>query len=260
MAKFCFSLNIQLKRVEVIADDEAEIIEACQRMSKNYDFVVTSGGIGPTHDDITYASIAKAYNLQLKLHDSTMEKMRRLSRPHRSQPNFDWDTPSPALTAKMRMAQLPWDENKSEDEQVIFVNPELWVPISLVNGNIHILPGVPRLFEALLTGLKPLLLPRITDPEGKGTYRILFSTPLAESSAAPYLTELAAKVEPKGVKVGSYPRWGKRKNVVTLVGTEREYMDTLIPEVEKGVEGRRIQVEGEDDTDDETDVKKDKDA
>jgi molybdopterin biosynthesis enzyme len=65
MAKFCFSLGMvgqrtgplvlleltylqNLKRIEVIADDEAEIIEAVQRMSKNYDFVVTSGGIGPT--------------------------------------------------------------------------------------------------------------------------------------------------------------------------------------------------------------------
>jgi molybdopterin-biosynthesis enzyme MoeA-like protein len=47
-AKFCFSLGIQLKRVEVIADDESEIIEAVRRMSNNYDFVVTSGGIGPT--------------------------------------------------------------------------------------------------------------------------------------------------------------------------------------------------------------------
>lgn len=47
-AKFCFSLGIALKRIEVIADDEGEIIEACRRMSKNYDFVVTSGGIGPT--------------------------------------------------------------------------------------------------------------------------------------------------------------------------------------------------------------------
>lgn len=49
LAKFCFSLGIQLKRVEVIADDEEEIIEAARRMSKNYDFVVTSGGIGPTY-------------------------------------------------------------------------------------------------------------------------------------------------------------------------------------------------------------------
>jgi molybdopterin-biosynthesis enzyme MoeA-like protein len=48
MAKFCFSLGMALKRVEVIGDDEEEIIEATRRMSKNYDFVVTSGGIGPT--------------------------------------------------------------------------------------------------------------------------------------------------------------------------------------------------------------------
>ena len=47
-AKYCFSLGITLKRIEVIADDEDEIIEATRRMSNNYDFVVTSGGIGPT--------------------------------------------------------------------------------------------------------------------------------------------------------------------------------------------------------------------
>lgn len=48
MAKFCFSLGIELKRIEVIADDESEIIEATRRMSEKYDFVVTGGGIGPT--------------------------------------------------------------------------------------------------------------------------------------------------------------------------------------------------------------------
>jgi hypothetical protein len=46
----------------------------------------------------------------------------------------------------------------------------------------------------------------------------MISTPMPESSVAPYLTELAARVEPKGVKVGSYPRWGKKTNTVTLVG------------------------------------------
>ena len=260
MAKMCFSMGMSLKRVEVIADDEDEIIEATRRMSKNYDFVVTSGGIGPTHDDITYASIAKAFGLELKLHDRTMEKMRKLSRPHKSQPNFDWDNPSPALKAKMRMAELPWDSNKGEDEQVLFPNENLWVPISVVNDNIHILPGVPRLFEALLNSMRPVLAPRLQDPEGKGTYRMLFSTPLAESSVAGYLTELAQKVEAKGVKVGSYPRWGKKRNVVTLVGTDREYMDSLEEEVAQGVEGKRVQAEGEDDTDAEEDIKKDKDA
>ena len=47
-AKFCFSLGIALKRIEVIGDEEGEIVEATRRMSNNYDFVVTSGGIGPT--------------------------------------------------------------------------------------------------------------------------------------------------------------------------------------------------------------------
>lgn len=186
--------------------------------------------------------------------------MKKYSRPHKSQPNFSWDTPSPALTAKLRMAQLPTDSNIPDEEQVLFVKEDLWVPISVVNGNIHILPGVPRIFETLLEGMKPRILPRLKDPEGRGMYRMLFSTPLAESEVAEYLTELASKVEPKGVKVGSYPRWGKNRNVVTLVGSDREYMDSLVAEVAKGVKGMRVSMEGEDDTDDETNIKKDKDA
>jgi hypothetical protein len=63
-----------------------------------------------------------------------------------------------------------------------------------------------------------MLLPRLTDPEGKGIHRISISTPMGESVIASYLAELADKVEPKGVKVGSYPRWGKSRNTVTLVG------------------------------------------
>jgi molybdopterin-biosynthesis enzyme MoeA-like protein len=211
-----------------------------------------------SHDDITYQSIAKAFNLPLKLHQPALEKMKKLSR-NRTTPNFSWDTPSPQLTARLRMVELPIDESRSIDDQVLFVKEDLWVPISVVNGNIHILPGVPRLFEALLDGMKPVLLPRLTDPEGKGSSRILFSTPLAESAVAVYLTELAAKVEPRGIKVGSYPRWMKKRNTVTLVGRDKEYMESLVPEVEKGVEGRRVMVEGEDDSPDE-DGKKDTDA
>ncbi|KAF2690495.1 Molybdopterin binding protein [Lentithecium fluviatile CBS 122367] len=249
-AKFCFSLGINLRRIEVIADDEGEIVEAVRRMSKNYDFVVTSGGIGPTHDDITYQSIAKAFGLPLKLHEAAFERMRRLSKPHRSQPNFDWDVPSAALTAKKRMVELPIDDSIPDEQQVIFVKDSLWVPVSCVNGNVHILPGVPSLFESILDSLKPRLLPRLTDPEGKGVLRILISTPMAESAVASFLTELATKVESRGVKVGSYPRWGKSKNTVTLVGRDVEFMESLVPEVEKAVRGRRVVVEGEDDSDD----------
>lgn len=204
-------------------------------------------GLRPRHDDITYQSIAKAFGLPLKLHEETWNRMRHLSKPHKSQPNFDWDTPSPARTAKMRMAQLPWDDSKPSEDQVVYVSEDLWVPVTVVNGNVHILPGVPRLFEAMLDGLKPRLAPRLVDPEGKGDHRILISTPLAESAVAEYLTQLQKRVDEKGVKIGSYPRWGKSRNTVTLVGKDVEFLESLVPEVEKEVQGRRVSVEGEDD-------------
>lgn len=169
--------------------------------------------------------------------------MKALSKPHPSQPNFSWTVPSAALSAKLRMINLP------TPSQVLFVSPQLWVPICVVHENIHILPGIPRLFTQLLEGLKPYLLPRLTDPEGKGLHRILISTPLAESEVAGYLTELAKEVEGKGVKVGSYPRWGKGRNTVTLTGRDEGFMEGLVDEVERRVQGARVGVEGEDDSD-----------
>jgi molybdopterin-biosynthesis enzyme MoeA-like protein len=224
-------------------------------MSDRYDFVVTSGGIGPTHDDITYSAIAKAFGLTLKLYEPAFERMKKLSKPHPSQPNFDWNTASPTLTARLRMIELPYDDSIEEDRQSVFVVDDSWVPIATVNGNVHILPGVPRLFERLLDGLTAVVLPRLADPNGSGSYRILISTPLPESAVAPYLTDLARTVLPHGVKVGSYPRWGKKRNTVTLVGNAKEYMDSLVADVEKNVDGRRVLREDEDDPpsdDDET--------
>ncbi|KHN94203.1 molybdopterin binding domain protein [Metarhizium album ARSEF 1941] len=239
LAKWCFSLGINLKRIEVIEDDESEIIEAVRRMSGRYDLVVTR------HDDITYQSIAKAFNLPLKLHDEAFQKMKVLSRPDTLPPNFDWETDSPALQAKLRMVRLPTDESRDLKSQFLFVSDNLWVPIAVVNGNIHVLPGVPSLFQTLLDGMKPFILPRLVDPQGKGTCRLLISTPLPESAVAAYLTKLAARVEPKGVKVGSYPRWGKKCNTVTLVGRDQAFLETLVAEVEENVQGRRVSREDE---------------
>ncbi|KAK4245157.1 MoaB/Mog domain-containing protein [Corynascus novoguineensis] len=236
-AKWCFGLGINLKRVEVIEDDEAEIIEAVRRMSERYDLVVTSGGIGPTHDDITYQSIAKAFGLPLVLHQEAYALMKKISKPRHNQPNFNWDVDSPALRAKLRMVELPTDVNRPLEEQFLFPCKKLWVPIAVVNGNVHILPGVPALFTQLLNGLTPIILPRLTDPEGKGLMRISISTPLTESEVAGYLTELAARVEPKGVKVGSYPQWGKDTNTVTLVGRDKEFLESITPEVLQRVKG-----------------------
>lgn len=71
--------------------------------------------------------------------------MKKLSKPHPGQPNFNWDEDTPALRAKLRMVELPTDASRPLEEQFIFPSKDLWVPIAVVNRNVHILPGVPRL-------------------------------------------------------------------------------------------------------------------
>ncbi|KAK4081717.1 uncharacterized protein Triagg1_2458 [Trichoderma aggressivum f. europaeum] len=267
MARWCFEFGIDLRRVEVVQDVESDIVEAVTRMSNRYDFIITrwdispprteipthvllltitnpitSGGIGPTHDDITYPSIAKAFGLPLKLHQEAYEKMKKLSKPQPNEGDFDWNVDSTALRAKLRMVELPTDESRDLSEQFIFPKDDMWVPVVVVNRNVHILPGVPSLFQKLLDGLTPHVLPRL---DGKGMRRILISTPLNESSIADYLTQLAVRVEPRGVKVGSYPRWGLKQNTITLTGRDEDYMESLVAEVEKAVEGKRVSREDE---------------
>lgn len=84
----------------------------------------------------------------MKLHQGAFEKMKLISKPHPSQPNFNWDVDSPALKAKLRMVELPTDESRDLSKQFIFPHEDMWVPINVVNGNIHILPGVPRLCKS----------------------------------------------------------------------------------------------------------------
>lgn len=117
-----------------------------------------------------------------------------------------------------------------------------------MNENIHILPGVPLLFTSLLDHLRlKLLEDKKIDPANQKIHRILISTPLQESNVAPFLTELQSRVDAKGIKVGSYPRWGKNRNTITLVGRDKDYLESLVEEVTKKVGGLRVEVEGEDD-------------
>ncbi|OJA16566.1 hypothetical protein AZE42_03844 [Rhizopogon vesiculosus] len=231
-ARFCFEHGIQLKRIEVIADDEGEIysaspsIEASRRMVQTYDFVVTSGGIGPTHDDITYAALAKSFNQGLAYHEETLARMQESSK-HRA---WILQQSEEQRTARKRMALFP---NAAE---VFFVASDIWVPVVRLQGRLCIFPGIPSLFQKMLDNLKPFLL---LPPEEERPFRLQVFTVLPESSIAPFLTDLQKRVQPEGIRIGSYPVLQKGV-YVSLIGANRDRVHKLGAEVEKEVQGRVV--------------------
>ncbi|KAJ7223173.1 MoaB/Mog domain-containing protein [Mycena pura] len=206
-AKYCFEHGIDLKRIEVIADEEEEIIEASRRMVRNYDFVVTTGGVGSTHDDITYGSLAKAFSQSLVHHEETLVRMTQMiQRRHW----FGTQTPQ-QRAATERMALFP------DRAEVLFVAEDIWVPVVRLEGKLCIFPGIPSLFQKMVTALTPLLpLP----PLSERPLRIQVFTERPESMIAPYLTKLQTRLKPHGIQVGSYPALGQGV-FVSLIGLDR---------------------------------------
>ncbi|KAL4067436.1 MoaB/Mog domain-containing protein [Scleroderma yunnanense] len=222
-AQYCFELGIDLKRVEVIPDDENDIIEASRRLVNKYDLVVTSGGIGPTHDDITYASIAKSFHRPLAYHTETLARMdaRPSAVAHRTEEQ---------RTAQKRMALFP------EGAEVLFVAGDLWVPVVRVQGKLCIFPGIPSLFQKMLDGLKPYL--SLPPPDARPR-RVQVFTSFPESFIAPYLTHLQARVRAEGIRIGSYPVL-QRGVYVSLIGINHERVASIAVEVERELQGKVV--------------------
>ncbi|KAJ3850202.1 MoaB/Mog domain-containing protein [Lentinula lateritia] len=229
-AKYCFERGIDLKRIEVIPDDENEIIEASRRLTSQYDFVITTGGIGPTHDDITYASLARAFNQSLAHHPETLRRLDEMNR-HRAWVSTQTHQ---QREATKRMALFP------ERAEVLFVCGDIWVPVVRLEGKLCIFPGIPTLFTKMLDGLAPYLpLP----PASERPLRVQIFTEYVltavithiglliphcpphrrpESMIAPYLTALHARMKNQkaDIQVGSYPVLGKGV-FVSLIGRDR---------------------------------------
>ncbi|KXN89749.1 hypothetical protein AN958_05289, partial [Leucoagaricus sp. SymC.cos] len=183
-------------------------IEASRRLTEKYDLVVTSGGIGPTHDDITYESLAKSFNQPLRYHEETVHRLTEMTkhRPWVQQQNEE------QRTATKRMALLP----HGEKVEVLFVGEDIWVPVVRIKGRLCVLPGIPGLFHKLLRLLTPFLpLP----PKTERPLRIQVFTDRAESLIAPYLTSLQVRLKPHGIQVGSYPILGQGV-FVSLIGRD----------------------------------------
>ncbi|KAI8992480.1 MoaB/Mog domain-containing protein [Pilobolus umbonatus] len=223
LAKYLFDLGVDLKRVETIADDYDAIAETIRRLSSQHDLVFTSGGIGPTHDDITYSALAKTYSLPLVLDNETISRMEMMSK----QRYEDW-----SLTeARKRMALFP------EPSVKLRTSEDLWVPVVVVNENIHVLPGIPRLFEGLLHSLRPHFEEMIGG--GQQFYRVQIATKYPEGKIASFLSDLQDRST--DIKIGSYPNWGTGKDgarvVVSVVGKDEAMVKSIGDEIVEGIAG-----------------------
>jgi molybdenum cofactor synthesis domain-containing protein len=171
--------GIDLREVRVVSDDRAAIVAAARALSAAYDQVFTSGGIGPTHDDITADCIAEALGASIDVR----EDARALLVAHYAQQGTELNE------ARLRMARVP-------DGAALIDNPISAAP-GFTLGNVHVMAGVPAIFKAMVASV----LPTITGgaPIVSRTLRLT----RAEGEIAGPLGELA-KAHPD-LSFGSYP-------------------------------------------------------
>ncbi|NEK21801.1 competence/damage-inducible protein A [Sulfitobacter sp. JBTF-M27] len=131
--------GIDLKEVRVVGDERGTIIAAVQAMSQAYDYVFTSGGIGPTHDDITADCIAASFDASIDVRDDA----RAILAEHYAKSGTELNT------ARLRMARIPEGADLIDN------------PVSAAPGfrleNVHVMAGVPSVFQAMVASVLPTL-------------------------------------------------------------------------------------------------------
>ena len=197
--------GIRLREVRIIPDDAAEIVATVNEVRRKFDHVFTTGGIGPTHDDITSACIAQAFGVSLIIHPEA----RRLLESHYP--------PGGLNEARLRMAQVP-------EGAALLPNPISRAP-GFQLGNVYVLPGVPQIMQAIFSELRHRL---------RGGDKVLsrsVSCTLAEGTIARPLAELQERYG--DLEIGSYPYFRRSDFGTTLVlrGTDRTRLEAAIEEL-----------------------------
>jgi molybdenum cofactor synthesis domain-containing protein len=171
--------GIDLREARIVADDHAGIVAAVNELRAAHTHVFTSGGIGPTHDDITAEAVAAAFGVPISVRDDA----RAILQAHYDRQGTELNE------ARLRMARIP-------DGATLIDNPVSAAP-GFVLGNVHVLAGVPQVFEAMvasviptLTGGAPLLSQSLRIDRGEGDI------------AGP-LSDLARRYP--SLSIGSYP-------------------------------------------------------
>jgi molybdenum cofactor synthesis domain-containing protein len=191
IAEHLTGIGIRLKEVRVVPDDEAEICAAVNALRSRYDYLFTTGGIGPTHDDITADSVAKALGLPIDV-DPRAEKV--LSE-HYARRDL-------VLTpARLRMARIPAGAE-------LIPNPISGAPGFRV-GNVIVMAGIPEIMQAMLTAVTPDLR------TGDRLLSVTIPVDRPESEIADVFS--AHQRRYSDVAMGSYPRLRDGKPVSDLV-------------------------------------------
>ena len=181
-AEFCTDLGINLMEVRVVADIEDDIIAALNALRRRYTYVFTTGGIGPTHDDITADAVAKAFGVALPIHPEA-----------RAMLEARWkQTGTEVNEARLRMARIP--EGAS-----LIVNAVSAAPGFRLE-NVHVMAGVPIIMKSMLEAILPTL------KAGKKVLSRTVAAAVGEGVIAAPLGALQA--EYPDVKMGSYPQMG----------------------------------------------------
>ena len=133
-------IGVDLKEVRVVADERATIIAAVRALSGAYEYVFTSGGIGPTHDDITADCIAAAFEDHIDVRDDA----RAILAAHYAKSGTELNN------ARLRMARIP-------DRATLIDNPVSAAP-GFKLENVHVMAGVPSVFQAMVASVIPSLI------------------------------------------------------------------------------------------------------
>ncbi len=179
VAEYLTNIGIDLKEVRVVPDEEPEIVAALNALRARYNYVFTTGGIGPTHDDITAEAVAKAFGVPVDYDPRVVEILRaRLVQ-----------TGGVMNEARMRMARLPAGAE-------LVLNKISAAPGFRI-GNVIVMAGIPQVMQAMLEDVTPQL---------KTGAKMLSETVRADCREGDIGTELGAVAAAHpGVVIGSYP-------------------------------------------------------
>ena len=216
LATWLNSIGVTVGEVRVIPDIEKTIIDTVNLLRNNYDYVFTTGGIGPTHDDITAESISKAFGLKYEIHQEAF----KILEAYYKKGEFN--------EGRQKMVWMPQNAN-------LILNPTSGAPGFNIE-NVFCLPGVPSILKSMLGGLKDRIV------GGEPILSKTISLRTVESEIAKSLTEV--QVNNQDVEIGSYPFFQAGKLGVSIVirSEDQSKIDSCNSQILKFVNEKNIEI------------------